>query len=62
MGELVAGGYSKEWRIEALKSAIAGYGRMWQAEVEGTGHINRPEYTTWNKRTTMLSKEKALGR
>ena len=50
MGELAQGGYSKQWRQQVLEDALTGYKRFWAMEHEGTGHVNRPEGATANKR------------
>ena len=38
------------WRRNVLECAIKGYGKMWTAEVTGTGHVNRPSHVTFEKR------------
>ena len=50
MDELAAGGYPIEFRMKVLEAACKGYGRMWESQVNGTGHINRPEKLTRNRR------------
>ena len=50
MGELAMGGYSHQWRCEVLLSAIKGYSRIWDLEVTGKGHVNRPNHVTAAKR------------
>ena len=50
MEELQEGGYTEDWRLEVLESAIKGYERIWKSEVEGTGAVNRPEGNTRLKR------------
>ena len=50
MGELREGGYPKTWRLEVLQSALKGYARFWDHEVNGTGYVNRPGWITRNKR------------
>ena len=50
MDELAAGRYSLEFREKVLGAASTGYGRMWQAQIAKTGHINRPEKSTRMKR------------
>ena len=50
MDELAAGGYNLEFRVKVLKAATIGYTRMWESEVNKTGHVNRPEATTKSKR------------
>ena len=50
MTELRWGGYPQVWREEVLGSAIKGYIKLWKLEIEGKGHINRPQHTTQLKR------------
>ena len=40
MAELREGGYPKTWRLEVLQSALKGYARFWDHEVNGTGYVN----------------------
>ena len=44
------GGYPLEWRRDVLISKLRGYKQIWALEVEGKGHINRPEHTSRTKR------------
>ena len=50
MDELIAGKFSREFRIKVLKSAMTGFLRMWELEVKGEGKINRPEKSSRQKR------------
>ena len=50
MGELRTGGYSFSWRKEVLDSATRGFLRMREKELQGKGHINRPETEGETKR------------
>ena len=50
MGELATGGYSHQWKCEVLLSTIKRYSRIWELEVTGKGHVNRPNHVTAAKR------------
>ena len=55
MDELIEGGYSEQWRLEALRSAVGGFERMLEREVKGEGKVNRPgSATALNRRWKKL--------
>ena len=57
MNELKSGGYTLEWRTEALKSAVKGYSRMWRSEARVETPINRPSHSTETKRRARFSRK-----
>ena len=42
MDELKLGGYSHQWRVNALDAATKGFCKIWAKEKTGRGKINRP--------------------
>ena len=58
MSDLLRGGFNKTWIANSVYAGVVGYSRMVEAELNGTGYINRPEHST---RTTRRFKRLCIG-
>merc|ERR1711954_53024 len=49
----MGGGYSQSFRENVMNSACQGFAKIWKAECQGTGYINRPSHVTKTARRAM---------